>query len=163
MTVTFLGRLSIPAVLQSLRDRDVRSLMVEGGAAIIASFFSACVVDTLIITTAPTLVGDNGLGYTLSGPHQVRSFLYLSLHPYPFKSNLRWHTLNYWEKTPLRLGSLDKYIVHISSYYLTLPTTSCHHRTREQNPLVVLQALRSSETGYLPKPHHLRCRPKTVH
>lgn len=64
------GRLSVPAVLQSLRDRDVRSLMVEGGATVIASFFSASVVDTLIITTAPTLVGDNGLGYTLAGSHQ---------------------------------------------------------------------------------------------
>ena len=70
-----LDGLSIPAVLKSLRDRDVRSLMVEGGAAVIASFFSASVVDTLIITTAPTLVGGNGLGYTLGGTHQVRSFL----------------------------------------------------------------------------------------
>ena len=139
--------------------------MVEGGAAIIASFFSASVVDTLIITTAPTLVGDNGLGYTLAGSHQVRSSLYFSLHAYPSKSNLRWPTLNYWEKTPLHLGSLEKYCTNffLETHHLTLPTTNCH-RTREQSPLNVLLVLRSFESGYLPKPNHLhRCRPKTVH
>lgn len=50
----------------------------------------------------------------------------------------------------------------LETRYLTLPTTNCH-RTREQSPLLVLLALRSFESGYLPKPHHLRCRPKTVH
>lgn len=38
--------------------------MVEGGAQIIKSFFNAPgVVDNLIITVAPTLVGDHGVGY----------------------------------------------------------------------------------------------------
>lgn len=54
---------SIPAALQTLKDLGVRSLMVEGGAQIIASFLSEAVVDTLIITTSPVLVGDAGVGY----------------------------------------------------------------------------------------------------
>jgi 2,5-diamino-6-(ribosylamino)-4(3H)-pyrimidinone 5'-phosphate reductase len=38
--------------------------MVEGGARVIASFFAEprC-IDTLIITTAPLLVGGDGVGY----------------------------------------------------------------------------------------------------
>lgn len=42
--------------------------MVEGGARIIASFFAGSfpensVIDSLIITVAPTLVGTEGVGY----------------------------------------------------------------------------------------------------
>ena len=39
--------------------------MVEGGARIIGSFFAAPekIVDALIITVAPILVGSDGLGY----------------------------------------------------------------------------------------------------
>lgn len=53
---------------------DVHSLMVEGGALIIGSFLteassslrintSKCIVDTVIVTVAPTFVGDDGIGY----------------------------------------------------------------------------------------------------
>ncbi len=41
--------------------------MVEGGARIIRSFLSSatseCLVDALIVTTAPILVGRDGVGY----------------------------------------------------------------------------------------------------
>ncbi|KAJ6621133.1 dihydrofolate reductase-like domain-containing protein [Mycena sp. CBHHK59/15] len=58
------GILRLPAVLGLLHAQGVRSLMVEGGARVIGSFFATpnC-VDTVIITTAPTLVGENGVGY----------------------------------------------------------------------------------------------------
>ncbi|KAJ6575388.1 dihydrofolate reductase-like domain-containing protein [Mycena capillaripes] len=52
------------AVLALLRKEGVRSLMVEGGAHIIGAFFNApeC-IDTVLITTAPMLVGAAGVGY----------------------------------------------------------------------------------------------------
>ncbi|KAF8078983.1 dihydrofolate reductase-like domain-containing protein [Lyophyllum atratum] len=61
-------RLPIEAILHALRHRGVRTLMVEGGARIIASFFAEApsgrsVIDSLIVTVAPTLVGTEGVGY----------------------------------------------------------------------------------------------------
>lgn len=74
--------LSISSLLQKLHELDIRSAMVEGGASVIGTFLNQAsqprypeespVVDTLIITVAPTLVGDDGLGYTvgISGDKQ---------------------------------------------------------------------------------------------
>jgi 2,5-diamino-6-(ribosylamino)-4(3H)-pyrimidinone 5'-phosphate reductase len=44
--------------------------MVEGGARIIGSFFASPekIVDTLIITVAPVLVGSDGIGYQCKHP-----------------------------------------------------------------------------------------------
>ncbi|KAF8204042.1 dihydrofolate reductase-like domain-containing protein [Pholiota molesta] len=56
--------LSLPSVLQTLRTLGVTSLMVEGGARIIASFLAEPgAVDVLLITVAPVLVGSTGVGY----------------------------------------------------------------------------------------------------
>jgi len=58
------SRLSVSAILSSLRERGVRTLMVEGGARIIGSFFKEdSAIDTIIVTVAPTFVGANGVGY----------------------------------------------------------------------------------------------------
>ncbi|KAJ7161315.1 dihydrofolate reductase-like domain-containing protein [Mycena crocata] len=56
----------VDALLLLLRTHGIRSLMVEGGARVIGSFFGApgC-VDTLIVTTAPLLVGAVGVGYAV--------------------------------------------------------------------------------------------------
>lgn len=69
------GFLSIPSLLRKLYEYDIRSVMVEGGATVIGTFINqgsqprypgeSPVVDTLIVTVAPTLVGDDGLGYTV--------------------------------------------------------------------------------------------------
>ena len=40
-----------------LRERGIRSLMVEGGAAVITSFLKAGLVDALVLTLSPKLVG----------------------------------------------------------------------------------------------------------
>ena len=40
-----------------LRERGIRSLMVEGGAAVITSFLKAELVDALVLTLSPKLVG----------------------------------------------------------------------------------------------------------
>lgn len=51
------GRVDLPSLLDALGDRGVRRLMVEGGAEVISSFIEARLVDQLIITIAPRLVG----------------------------------------------------------------------------------------------------------
>ncbi|KZT72903.1 hypothetical protein DAEQUDRAFT_722532 [Daedalea quercina L-15889] len=62
------GRISIPSLLVRLRELGIQSLMVEGGARVIQSFLGVearhrnC-IDTVIITVAPTLVGNGGVGY----------------------------------------------------------------------------------------------------
>lgn len=51
------GRLSLTAVLETLTQRGINTLMVEGGAAVITQFFTHQMVDRLVITIAPTLLG----------------------------------------------------------------------------------------------------------
>jgi 2,5-diamino-6-(ribosylamino)-4(3H)-pyrimidinone 5'-phosphate reductase len=40
------------------------SLMVEGGASVICSFLESGLVDHLIVTVAPVLIGDDGISVT---------------------------------------------------------------------------------------------------
>ena len=47
--------------LRELRSRDIRSLLVEGGAGIAAVLLTACVVDRLVIFQAPLLLGQGSL------------------------------------------------------------------------------------------------------
>ncbi|KAJ7446382.1 dihydrofolate reductase-like domain-containing protein [Mycena galericulata] len=57
-----------PALLALLHEQGIRTLMVEGGARVIASFLAAPrAVDTLLITTAPVLVGATGVGWGVEG------------------------------------------------------------------------------------------------
>jgi 3,4-dihydroxy 2-butanone 4-phosphate synthase/GTP cyclohydrolase II len=57
------GRLDLHDVLQRLRSTyGFRSIMVEGGAAMLSAFLSAGLVDCLCVTIAPKLLGnDHGL------------------------------------------------------------------------------------------------------
>ena len=57
------ARLSVPSILHALRESGINSLMVEGGARVIASFLAASIADALIVTIAPVLVGEAGVGY----------------------------------------------------------------------------------------------------
>lgn len=50
--------------------------MVEGGARVIQSFLSERLVDALIVTTAPVLVGGDGVGYS-EGFEQVPGLKYM--------------------------------------------------------------------------------------
>jgi 3,4-dihydroxy 2-butanone 4-phosphate synthase/GTP cyclohydrolase II len=71
------GQVSLPHLLACLDQRGIRSLMVEGGAGIITSFLAGQLVDRLVITVAPLLVGGlnavgnlNGHGLPqLKNPH----------------------------------------------------------------------------------------------
>jgi GTP cyclohydrolase II len=51
------GRVSLPALLDQLSARGHRSVMVEGGSGIITSFLGSRLVDHLVLTVAPLLVG----------------------------------------------------------------------------------------------------------
>ncbi|KAG1871125.1 dihydrofolate reductase-like domain-containing protein [Suillus tomentosus] len=64
------GFIVIPDLLKVLYNFGIKSLMVEGGATVIGSFLAECagtkpntIIDTLIITIAPMLIGDDGVGY----------------------------------------------------------------------------------------------------
>ncbi|TFK95041.1 bacterial bifunctional deaminase-reductase [Polyporus arcularius HHB13444] len=74
------GLIAVPDLLTALHELGVRSVMVEGGARVIRSFLSTghgdspsressdgpgdkWMVDALVVTVAPTLVGEAGVGY----------------------------------------------------------------------------------------------------
>jgi diaminohydroxyphosphoribosylaminopyrimidine deaminase / 5-amino-6-(5-phosphoribosylamino)uracil reductase len=59
--------LDVDAVLAALWERDVRSVLVEGGAAVLHSVLAAGVVDRLEVHVAPVLLGDRGRPL-LAGP-----------------------------------------------------------------------------------------------
>ena len=51
------GRVSLIALLSRLGDLGINSLMVEGGARVITSFLTARLVDRVVLTISPVLVG----------------------------------------------------------------------------------------------------------
>jgi 3,4-dihydroxy 2-butanone 4-phosphate synthase/GTP cyclohydrolase II len=51
------GRVRLPDLLERLDQIGVAKLMVEGGAAVIGSFLSGDLVDLIVLTIAPVLVG----------------------------------------------------------------------------------------------------------
>ncbi|KAK1234857.1 2,5-diamino-6-(ribosylamino)-4(3H)-pyrimidinone 5'-phosphate reductase [Marasmius sp. AFHP31] len=77
--------LDISACLHVLHGQGIRSLMVEGGARVIKSFFGEefssssgqGIIDTIIVTVAPTFVGHNGVGYGIDLEEDTR-FLHAS-------------------------------------------------------------------------------------
>ncbi|KAJ1802245.1 2,5-diamino-6-(ribosylamino)-4(3H)-pyrimidinone 5'-phosphate reductase [Coemansia sp. RSA 2599] len=55
------GRPVVSAVLRELGQRGIGRLMVEGGAQIIQAFLESRLVDSLVVTIAPVLVGSRGV------------------------------------------------------------------------------------------------------
>lgn len=51
------GRVDLPALLQRLYDRDVRSVLLEGGPTLAAAFLRQGLVDRVVAYLAPTLLG----------------------------------------------------------------------------------------------------------
>jgi 3,4-dihydroxy 2-butanone 4-phosphate synthase/GTP cyclohydrolase II len=51
------GRVHLSALLDALADAGIKTLMVEGGSAVVTSFLSARLVDRVALTLAPRLVG----------------------------------------------------------------------------------------------------------
>ncbi|MBM4284096.1 MAG: RibD family protein [Deltaproteobacteria bacterium] len=63
------GWIDLAALLSRLAELDVDSLMVEGGAQIITSFLASRLVDQVVVTIAPLLVGGLGVVDKFSLPH----------------------------------------------------------------------------------------------
>jgi 3,4-dihydroxy 2-butanone 4-phosphate synthase/GTP cyclohydrolase II len=51
------GRVALPALRDALARRGVRSVMVEGGAAVLSAFVAAHLANYAVVTLAPRLVG----------------------------------------------------------------------------------------------------------
>jgi len=71
------GWVDLEALLKRLGELEVNSLMVEGGAQVITSFLAARLVDQIILTIAPLLVGGLRVGDGM-GPANLRRFPRLS-------------------------------------------------------------------------------------
>ncbi|MFM1896846.1 MAG: hypothetical protein RLZZ385_1920 [Pseudomonadota bacterium] len=95
------GRVCLNAALKELRHRGIASLMVEGGANVITAFLRQRLVDALVLTVAPTLVGGykavNDFGCTEKS-HLPRIS---PLHTRRLGEDLiMWGTLQYGGNTP---------------------------------------------------------------
>ena len=78
------GLVDLTALLERLAEMGLNSLMVEGGAQIITSFLASRLVDQVILTIAPLLVG---------GLRVVDNLGYSSLRRFPRLSNLIYQRL----------------------------------------------------------------------
>lgn len=79
------GGVDVAAVLAELRGIGVRSLMVEGGAAVITSLLTAGLVDRLVVSVSPILigagveaVGDLGIGRVIDGVRLTNGCTYVA-------------------------------------------------------------------------------------
>ncbi len=78
------ARVSLPHLLAALRAEGLTSLMVEGGAGIITSFIRSQLVDEIVLTIAPLLVG---------GMHAISGPLSADTTALPRLRNLTWQQL----------------------------------------------------------------------
>ena len=76
--------LDLSALLGVLAAHDVQSIMVEGGAQVITSFLRARLVDRLILTIAPVLIG---------GAHGVINLLSADGQGFPRLQQTTWQQL----------------------------------------------------------------------
>jgi riboflavin-specific deaminase-like protein len=51
------GQVQLPVLLETLQEAGVERLMVEGGARVLASFLAAQLVDYLVVTVSPLILG----------------------------------------------------------------------------------------------------------
>jgi diaminohydroxyphosphoribosylaminopyrimidine deaminase/5-amino-6-(5-phosphoribosylamino)uracil reductase len=77
--------LSLKAILKVLHSLQVRSLLVEGGGEVHASFLREKLVDEVVLFIAPKLLGEKALGWTgMDGIENLARFPYLK------RSRLEW-------------------------------------------------------------------------
>jgi diaminohydroxyphosphoribosylaminopyrimidine deaminase/5-amino-6-(5-phosphoribosylamino)uracil reductase len=62
------GRVDLPRLLDELGRREVTGLMVEGGAETLWSFFSASLVDRVMVFLAPRILGGRDAPGSVAGP-----------------------------------------------------------------------------------------------
>jgi riboflavin biosynthesis pyrimidine reductase len=78
------GHVNLTALLEQLGTLGMRSVMVEGGARIITSFLAERLVDHIVLTVAPRLVG---------GIRAVRRLVHADPVHLPRLRNLRYQWL----------------------------------------------------------------------
>jgi GTP cyclohydrolase II len=61
------GRIAPQVLLEMLRERGLRRVLVEGGGRTVSDFLSAGVLDRLYLTTAPIFIGDGIPGVRFAG------------------------------------------------------------------------------------------------
>ena len=76
------GMVDLSNLLHQLGRRGIRSIMVEGGSQVITSFIEARLVDQMIITIAPRLVG----GLSVLDRPAVGNGAYLRFHPVSYQT-----------------------------------------------------------------------------
>lgn len=70
---TSLGQIDLAGALRLLKHRGINSVMIEGGQRVISSMLTgrhtdgSPLVDALIITVAPSLIGSDGVGVLQQG------------------------------------------------------------------------------------------------
>ncbi len=85
------SHLDLVVLLEQLHTESIRSVMVEGGARVITSFLQERLVDRLVITIAPVLVG---------GLHGVVDLLADDARDFPRLRNATWQKMgNDWVVT----------------------------------------------------------------
>lgn len=62
------GSIDLPLLLAALHKRGVRSIMVEGGARVLAAFLSQRLADAVVVTIAPRFVGGVSVLAPISEP-----------------------------------------------------------------------------------------------
>jgi GTP cyclohydrolase II len=76
------GRIDLPALMRLLAGNNIASVMVEGGARVITSFVHAGLIDQLVITLTPKLMG----GYPVIDQRGVGTAPYLRLESVRYQS-----------------------------------------------------------------------------
>jgi diaminohydroxyphosphoribosylaminopyrimidine deaminase/5-amino-6-(5-phosphoribosylamino)uracil reductase len=66
------GRVNLPALLAALGQRQVTSLLVEGGGTVLDAFFRARLVDKVLVFLAPLLIGGQEAPGAVSGEGSAR-------------------------------------------------------------------------------------------
>ncbi len=94
------GHVNLKAALEALHERGIRSLMVEGGAAVITAFLRAHLADAVVLTVAPVFIGGyNAIGRL--GEQDRSSFPHITpLHSQQLEDELIvWGSLHYRGET----------------------------------------------------------------
>lgn len=73
------GRVPIRPLCRALRTRGVRRLLVEGGGEVLTSFFGERLVDRVVITVAPTLVGGEPALFRMDAPVELEGLRWARL------------------------------------------------------------------------------------
>lgn len=75
------GRIVLSDLLDTLGELGIKRLMVEGGAQVIQSFLTQCLVNRIVITIAPRFLAGLNAVQTLPKPLSLNNVTYRQLGP----------------------------------------------------------------------------------